>query len=55
MKNYVRVPDPIWFEAICAEGNEHVRIGAQDYMMSADGYLMPSKKGQSPPDLRYFK
>ena len=55
VKNYVRVPDPIWFEAICAEGNEHVRIGAQDYMMSADGYLMPSKKGQSPPDLRYFK
>jgi hypothetical protein len=23
--------------------------------MSADGYLMPAKKGQVPPDLRYFK
>jgi hypothetical protein len=22
--------------------------------MSADGYLMPAKKGQQPPDLRYF-
>ncbi len=55
VKNYVRVSNPIWFEAICAEGNEHVRIGTQDYMMSADGYLMPSKRGQSPPDLRYFK
>jgi hypothetical protein len=23
-------------------------------MLSADGYLMPAKKGQQPPDLRYF-
>jgi hypothetical protein len=23
--------------------------------MSADGFLMPVKKGQAPPDLRYFK
>jgi hypothetical protein len=22
--------------------------------LSADGYLMPTKKGQAPPDLRYF-
>jgi hypothetical protein len=56
VKNYVRENRPaIWFEAICAEGNEHVRIGKQNYMMSADGYLMPAKKGQAPPDLRYFK
>jgi hypothetical protein len=55
VKNYVRVANPIWFESICAEGNEHVRIGKENYMMSADGYLMPAKKGQKPPDLRYFK
>ena len=54
VKNYVRVQNPIWFESICAEGNEHVRIGKENYMMSADGYLMPAKKGQAPPDLRYF-
>jgi hypothetical protein len=24
-------------------------------MLSADGFLMPAKKGQVPPDLRYFK
>jgi len=24
-------------------------------MMSADGFLMPAKKDQPPPDLRYFK
>jgi hypothetical protein len=23
--------------------------------MSADGYLMPAKKGQKPPDTRYFE
>jgi hypothetical protein len=23
--------------------------------MSADGYLMPARKDQPPPDLRYFK
>ena len=30
-------------------------IGDEDYMLSSDGYLMPVKKGQKPPDLRYFK
>jgi hypothetical protein len=53
-KNYHRVHDPVWVEAICAEGNEHLRIGKDTYMLSADGYLMPAKKGQAPPDLRYF-
>ncbi len=32
----------------------HVQIGAETYMMSGDGLLMPVKKGQAPPDLRYF-
>jgi hypothetical protein len=54
VKSYRRVRNPIWVEAICAEGNEHVRIGKEIYMMSADGHLMPAKKGQAPPDLRYF-
>jgi hypothetical protein len=26
----------------------------ENYYLSADGYLMPAKKGQAPPDLRYF-
>jgi hypothetical protein len=54
LKTYHRVRNPIWVEAICAEGNQHVRIGNENYMISADGYLMPAKKGQAPPDLRYF-
>ena len=54
MKNYRRVRNPIWIEAVCAEANPHVRLGRENYMLSADGYLMPAKKDQSPPDLRYF-
>jgi hypothetical protein len=55
-KKYVRSKDkrPVWSESVCAEGNQHVVIGSEPYMLSADGYLMPSKKGQAPPDLKYF-
>ena len=48
-------PQPVWIEAICAEGNNHVEIAGEGYMISADGLLMPTKKGQKMPDLRYFK
>ncbi len=45
---------PIWRESLCAENNTHVAIGKDDYMVSADGLLMPTRKDQQPPDLRYF-
>jgi hypothetical protein len=48
-------PNPTWGEAVCAEGNNHIGIGKETYFMSGDGYLMPTRKGQAPPDLRYFK
>jgi hypothetical protein len=51
----VKTAQPVWNEAVCAEGNNHVGIGAETYFMSGDGYLMPTRKGQAPPDLRYFK
>jgi hypothetical protein len=56
MKNYRRSPEkqPSWTEEYC-EDNNHVSIGKDDYMLSADGLLMPAKKDQLPPDLRYFK
>jgi hypothetical protein len=55
-KKYLREAkkDPVWRENVCAEGNQHVVIGKENYFMSADGYLMPAKKDQAPPDLRYF-
>ena len=48
-------PQPEWTEYVCAAGQSHVRIGTENYYLSGDGRLMPAKKGQSPPDLRYFK
>jgi len=54
-RHYQRDPDGVWDFVDCAENNPHVVIGGQTYMMSADGYLMPTKTGQPPPDLRYFK
>ena len=48
-------PQPIWSEYICTEDNHHVRIGDENYMVGSDGLLMPVRKGQRPPDLRYFK
>jgi hypothetical protein len=54
-KHYNRVRNPIWVEAICSENNDHIKLGAETYMRSADGLLMPAKKGQHPPDMRYFE
>jgi hypothetical protein len=55
-KRYIRNADPLseWPESICPEYNAWVFTGRDTYYLSADGYLMPSKKGQAPPDLRYF-
>ena len=55
-KRYVRTRNSEqWPEYICAEGNLQVFIGDQHYFMSGDGLLMPTRKDQSPPDLRYFQ
>jgi hypothetical protein len=56
MRKYQRDPDPFpwWREVVCTENNQHVHIGNENYMIGADGLLMPAKRGQQPPDLRYF-
>ena len=53
-KIFRREPDPIWMFVDCSEDNRHVWVGNDSYFVSFDGYLMPTKKDQSPPDLRYF-
>jgi hypothetical protein len=58
IKDYRRTQtsEPIWWkENVCAENNVHVTIGGETYFLSGDDLLMPSKKDQPPPDLRYFK
>jgi hypothetical protein len=55
-KKFVRNnnPTPDWPEVSCPENNAQVFIGKENYFPSADGFLMPAKKDQPPPDLRYF-
>jgi hypothetical protein len=53
-RTYRRSSNPVWHEYVCSVSNQHVVIGHDDYLMSADGLLMPVKKGQKPPDLKYF-
>jgi len=48
-------PTPIWHFNDCAEDNHHVVLGKDSYFITSDGKLMPTKKGQKPPDLRYFQ
>jgi hypothetical protein len=56
MKNYRRTLDPLadWPEYICNEQIPFVHIGDEIYKVSRDGYLMPTRTQQPPPDLRYF-
>jgi hypothetical protein len=48
-------PYPIWAEGYCSEGNNQIGLGKENYFLSAEGLLMPTRKDQPPPDLRYFK
>jgi len=54
-KKFRRERNAAWTEYDCNENNNHVAVGKENYFLSADGYLMPSRKGQRPPDLRYFQ
>ena len=45
----------VWSEYVCSENNHHVVIGRENYVRSADGSLMPVRKGQPPPALRNFE
>lgn len=54
-RSYHREAQPLWLEHICSEENHQIVIGGQNYFLSGDGYLMPTQKNQSPPDLRNFR
>jgi hypothetical protein len=45
---------PNWTRITCLEGTAYVTIGSEYYLVSGDGYLMPTMKGQLPPDPKYF-
>jgi hypothetical protein len=48
-------PQPQWPEYYCGEYNAQIVLGKDNYFLSADGLLMPARKDQPPPDLKYFK
>ena len=50
----IATKQPIWSEYYCSEDNHHVQIGKENYVISGDGYLLPVRKGQQAPDLKYF-
>ena len=56
-KRYVlnTAPHPEWPEYFCAEANAQIEIAKENNFLSADGLLMPTRKDQPPPDLRFFK
>src|SRR5713226_10253425 len=56
LKTYRRSPakHPYWTEQNCAGATANVVIGKELYYLSADRELMPTRKDQPPPDLRYF-
>src|SRR5262249_46413568 len=57
MKTYKRetAPRTAWEERVCAEDNTFIKIGNEYYNRDANGFLMPTKRNQRPPDLRLFK
>ena len=50
-REYVR-KTPQWLETICGEDEHQVRIGKEDYFLSGERLLLPTREGQPPPDLR---
>jgi hypothetical protein len=48
-------PHANWPEFYTTENNAQIGIGNENYFLSGDGLLMPAKKDQAPPDLRYFR
>jgi hypothetical protein len=54
MKTFKRQETVWWNEDNCIEGQAHITIGKEVYYLSGDGTIMPMKKDQPPPDLKYF-
>jgi hypothetical protein len=46
---------PNFSRETCLEGTAYVTIGKEYYLVTSDGFLMPTTKGQLPPDPKYFR
>jgi hypothetical protein len=54
-KTYARERHPRWSEYNCQQPADRFYLGSEEYLVSADGRLMPVRPGQAPPDLSYFR
>lgn len=56
-KSYLRGSDkyPAWPEENCPGVTRLIKLGSEVYFKGADDKLMPTRKDQPPPDLRYFQ
>ena len=54
-RSYSRAAKTVWVEHSCAENNDWIFIEGESYMVGIDGKLLPTRRDQPPPDLRYFK
>jgi hypothetical protein len=54
-RTYHRQRNPIWVQDVCEEGNRWVFIGGETYMKGPNDMLMPTRKDEPPPDLKYFE
>jgi hypothetical protein len=54
-RSYHRERNAVWSEFVCSEDNHQVMLGKENYLISDQGYLSPTRPGQPAPDLKYFK
>jgi hypothetical protein len=54
VRSYSRERNPVWNEFVCSEDNHQVMLGKENYQISDQGYLSPTRPGQPAPDLKYF-
>jgi hypothetical protein len=54
MRSYNRERKAVWTEEPCAEAQRYLILGKETYFMTIDRILLPTRKDQPPPDLRYF-
>ena len=45
---------PVWREENCPSNTRLIKIRDEVYFKGADGKLMPTRRDQPSPDLRYF-
>jgi hypothetical protein len=55
LRTYKRLPTIFWSEFVCAEGNNQMIINGENYFVDNDGNLLPTRKDQPPPSLKFFK